>query len=145
MLKRQVFITFVIKYILVFNRIFPDEASCEKYLRTLHEWEGKGLIAVELATTGINTTSLRWQCAACKHIITLRSGTLFQSSKRPLMYWFTTIHLLTGTKKTFRLFERLMIAAVGTQPSFVHRLYGSTPCVDNHLFFSLSSFPFPNL
>ena len=91
--------------LLDFNRIFPDEASCEGYLRTLREQEG--LVCPHCGGTRHHWDryNKRWQCASCKHVITLRSGTLFQSSKLPLMYWFTAIHLLTSTKKTFSVLE----------------------------------------
>ena len=43
----------------------------------------------------------KWICSRCGKEITLRSGTVMHGSKLPLMYWFTAIHLLTATKKTF--------------------------------------------
>lgn len=43
----------------------------------------------------------KWICSKCGKEITLRSGTVMHGSKLPLMYWFTAIHLLTATKKTF--------------------------------------------
>ena len=46
-----------------------------------------------------------WICSECGHKTTLTSGTLFHGSKLPLMYWFTAIHLLTSTKKTFSALE----------------------------------------
>lgn len=46
----------------------------------------------------------RWLCASCRHVTTLRSGTLFQSSKLPLMYWFITIHLLANKMNENRTF-----------------------------------------
>ena len=63
MLDSQVFISFVIQIqlmkLLDFNRIFPDEASCEEYLRTLREHEGGfAPIVVGPAITGIGTTNV---------------------------------------------------------------------------------------
>ena len=91
--------------LLDFNRIFPDEVSCEEYLRALSEQEG--LVCPHCGGTRHHWDKYnkRWLCASCKHVITLRSGTLFQSSKLPLMYWFTAIHLLISTKKTFSVLE----------------------------------------
>ena len=91
--------------LLDFNRIFPDETSCEEYLRTLREQEG--IVCPHCSGTRHywDRYNKRWRCVSCKHITTLRSDTLFQSSKLPLMYWFTTIHLLTSTKKTFSVLE----------------------------------------
>ena len=44
-------------------------------------------------------------CAKCGHETTLRSGTVMHGSNLPLLYWFTAIHLLTSTKKTFSAAE----------------------------------------
>lgn len=91
--------------LLDFNRIFPDESFCEEYLRALREHAG--IVCPHCG--GIrhyrDRYNKRWLCASCKHVITSRSGTLFQSSKLPLMYWFTAIHLLMSTKKTFSVLE----------------------------------------
>ena len=46
-----------------------------------------------------------WICSKCGHHTTLRSGTVMHGSKLPLMYWFTAIHLMTSTKKTFSALE----------------------------------------
>ena len=60
----QVFISFVIKTqlmkLLDFNRIFPDDASCKEYLRTLREHEGGVVcpIVLESAITGTGTTNV---------------------------------------------------------------------------------------
>ena len=47
----------------------------------------------------------RWICCECNHVTTLTSGTVMHASKLPLLYWFTAIHLLTSTKKTFSALE----------------------------------------
>ena len=91
--------------LLDFNRIFPDEAYCKEYHRNLREQEGVICPHCGEICHHWDRYNKRWLCVSCKHVITLRSGTLFQSSKLPLMYWFTTIHLLTSTKKTFPILE----------------------------------------
>lgn len=39
-----------------------------------------------------------WQCAHCRTQSTVRSGTLFHASKRPLTQWFQAIYLVTQNK-----------------------------------------------
>ena len=82
-----------------------DEETCENHLRTLREKEG-----VVCSKCGCNHQywdkyNKCWICLECGHKTTLTSGTLFHGSKLPLMYWFTAIHLLTSTKKTFSALE----------------------------------------
>lgn len=47
----------------------------------------------------------QWQCKCCGHRTSLTSGTVMHGTKRPLLYWFIAIHLLTSTKKTFSAAE----------------------------------------
>jgi transposase-like protein len=44
------------------------------------------------------TTRNLYQCAACKHQCSLRSGTIFESSKLPLTTWFLAIYFITQSK-----------------------------------------------
>ena len=39
-----------------------------------------------------------YQCGACRHQTALTSGTVFARSRLPLMTWFLSMHLLTGSK-----------------------------------------------
>lgn len=91
--------------LLEFSKRFPDEASCEEYLR--EKREKKGIVCSKCGGTHQywDKTSKRWRCANCGHKTTLTSGTVMHGSKLPLLYWFTAIHLLTATKKTFSALE----------------------------------------
>lgn len=48
---------------------------------------------------------LYWQCSACRHQCSLRSGTIFQSSKLALTRWFLAMHLLTQSKNNVSALE----------------------------------------
>lgn len=91
--------------LLDFNKEFKDEASCEEYLRS--EREKEGVICKSCGNTGQvwDKYNKCWRCKKCGHVTTLRSGTVMHASKLPLMYWFTAIHLLTSTKRTFSALE----------------------------------------
>lgn len=39
-----------------------------------------------------------WQCQACRHRMTITSGTIFEATKLPLTRRFLAMHLLTQTK-----------------------------------------------
>ena len=87
--------------LLDFNKYFRTEEDCEQYLKTYREKNS-------LVCTGCGSEKLywdkynkKWVCPKCGKEITLTSGTVMHASKLPLMYWFTAIHLITSTNKTF--------------------------------------------
>ena len=91
--------------LLEFTKRFPDEESCEIYLK--QEREKAGVICSHCGGTHHRWDKYNkcWICSKCGHHTTLRSGTVMHGSKLPLLYWFTAIHLLTSTKKTFSALE----------------------------------------
>lgn len=56
-----------------------------------------------------------WHGSRCRKEVSPTSGTVMHGSKLPLLYWFTVIHLLTSTKKTF--------SASGMQRQLSHKCY----------------------
>jgi transposase-like protein len=46
-----------------------------------------------------------WQCASCRHQCSVTSGTIFESTKLPLMRWFLAMHLLTQAKNNVSALE----------------------------------------
>ena len=87
--------------LLEFTQRFKTEEDCEKYLKEKREENGlkcKGCGCEKMYWDKYNK---KWICSKCGKEITLTSGTVMHGSKLPLMYWFTAIHLLTATKKTF--------------------------------------------
>ena len=91
--------------LLEFNKRFDSEEDCETFLKEQREKKG-----IECAKCGCkdhywDKCNKRWMCKKCGHVTTLTAGTVMHGSKLPLMYWFTAIHLLTTTKKTFSALE----------------------------------------
>lgn len=91
--------------LLEFHKRFGSEEDCETFLKAQREKEG-----VICSKCGNNDHywdryNKRWICKKCGHETTLTSGTVMHSSKLPLLYWFTAMHLLTSTKKTFSASE----------------------------------------
>ncbi len=41
----------------------------------------------------------RWQCAACRHQVSLTSGTIFHNTKIPLTLWFWAAYLMTTDRR----------------------------------------------
>jgi len=58
------------------------------------------------ASTSFVRGGLRyWQCHACRHQCSLRSGTMFEASKLPLTRWFLALQLLTQAKNNVSALE----------------------------------------
>jgi ribosomal protein L37AE/L43A len=86
-------------------KTFPDEASCEEYLKN-----HRGKVGVVCKHCGGHQQiwdkyNKCWICKKCGHKTTLKADTVMHNSKLSLMYWFTAIHLLTSTRKTFSALE----------------------------------------
>lgn len=84
-----------------FSKRFDSEAACEQYLKEAREKAGVVCSKCGGKKQYWNKCRSRWVCANCGHETTLTSGTVMHGSNLPLLYWFTAIHLLTSTKKTF--------------------------------------------
>lgn len=87
--------------LLEFAKHFDNEASCEAHLKEVREKEGVVCSKCGCKEHNWNKARKSWKCKHCGHETTLTAGTVMHGSNLPLMYWFTAIHLLTSTKKTF--------------------------------------------
>ena len=84
-----------------FTERFKNEEDCIEYLKIQR-------LKLGVICRKCNHTEHYWkkdkisfQCKKCNARISIRSGTAFEKSHLPFMYWFKTMHLLTATKKTF--------------------------------------------
>ena len=80
-----------------FDRRFPDEEACARYLAAKRWPEGFVCPACghdkgwELATKPFT-----WECAGCHRQTSVTAGTVMHRSKLPLRTWFEAIRLLTS-------------------------------------------------
>jgi hypothetical protein len=84
-----------------FSQKFPDEASYIKFFREKKENDGLTCPKCGHNAHYWNDKKLAHDCKKCLYRVTLRSGTVMESSKLPFRYWLYTIYLMTMTKKTF--------------------------------------------
>lgn len=91
--------------LLEFNKKFGAEEDCIQYLKERREQDGLVCSKCGGKKHRWDKYNRRWMYCECHHITTLTSGTVMHGSKLPLMYWFTAMHLLTSTKKTFSALE----------------------------------------
>lgn len=83
-----------------FLKQYGTEAACEKALGRAR-WPGGFVCARCTATTCSRFRregQTYWQCSACRHPTSLRSGTLFEHSRLSLTLWFLALYVLTHTK-----------------------------------------------
>jgi transposase-like protein len=82
-----------------FQAEFASEEACQRYLAACR-WPD-GFVcprcghrrAYELAE------HRRWQCAACRHQVSLTAGTILHNTKTPLAVWFWAAYLMTTDKR----------------------------------------------
>lgn len=81
-----------------FQKVFPDDNACEKYLETIR-W-ADGFICPRCGEQGEpyrfpTRTSVVLRCRACKKNTSLTAGTVMQSTHTPLSTWFWGAYLVT--------------------------------------------------
>lgn len=101
--------------IIEFTRLYPDEDSCIKHFRELKEKRG-------LVCPFCGSNEFYWSqkykshdCKNCSYRITLRSGTIMESSHLPFKYWFFAMYLMILQKKS--------ISALEVQRQLEHKYY----------------------
>jgi hypothetical protein len=84
-----------------FGAEFTDEESCRLHFKK--QRDEHGVVCHRCQSTDHYWLVNKWsyQCKSCKARISLRSGTIIESSKLSFMTWYKTIFLLSTTKKGF--------------------------------------------
>ena len=80
---------------------FTDEQSCRLHFKEQRDLQG--VVCHRCQGTDHYWLKNKWsyQCKSCNARISLRSGTIMESSKLSFMTWYKTIFLLSTTKKGF--------------------------------------------
>jgi transposase-like protein len=82
-----------------FQAKFASEEACQQYLAACRWPDGfvcprcGNRRAYELAKLR------RWQCAGCRHQVSLTAGTILHNTKTPLTTWFWAAYLMTTDKR----------------------------------------------
>jgi transposase-like protein len=81
-----------------FDRFFPDEAACERYLERLR-WPN-GFVCPWCGDTRKPWRTARGPqlCAGCRRRISVTAGTLFEGTRKPFKLWFIAAWEITGHK-----------------------------------------------
>jgi predicted RNA-binding Zn-ribbon protein involved in translation (DUF1610 family)/transposase-like protein len=79
--------------LLEFQRDFPDDAACVRYLAGLR-WPTGFVCPACGATRAYELLNRRlWQCAACRQQTSLTAGTVLHGTRLPLITWFWAMYL----------------------------------------------------
>ena len=82
-----------------FQSDFATEEACEKYLAACR-WP-EGFICPRCGNRRAYNlvNQRRWQCAGCRHQVSLTAGTVLHRTKTPLTNWFWAAYLMTTDKR----------------------------------------------
>jgi transposase-like protein len=82
-----------------FQSEFATEDACEAYLAACR-WP-EGFICPRCANRRAYelVNQRRWQCAGCRHQVSLTAGTVLHRTKIPLTQWFWAAYLMTTDKR----------------------------------------------
>lgn len=89
-----------------FDRLFPNEDACRTYVLT-HRWP-KGVRCPRCYNDHVYESKARpwhWQCMTCgpkprsPYRFSLKTRTVFEETKHPLLTWFRVLFLMLTSKK----------------------------------------------
>lgn len=86
------------KTIVDFQRRFPDDTACRGYLFACRWPEGFRCPACQSDRAYEIPGRLVWQCARCRHQVSITAGTVLHKTRTPIHLWFWAAYLTsTGT------------------------------------------------
>jgi ISXO2-like transposase domain/Transposase zinc-ribbon domain len=111
-----------------FQRVFPDDAACARYLESVR-WPN-GFTCPKCGVVGepyrfATRSSVVLRCRGCKSNTSLTAGTVMQSSHTPLSTWFWGAYLMTtqGPGQSAVQFQRqLALSRYETAFQILHKL-----------------------
>jgi transposase-like protein len=82
-----------------FQSKFATEEACERYLAACRWPEGFVCPRCGDRRAYDLVKQRRWQCASCRHQVSLTAGTVLHRTKIPLTHWFWAAYLMTTDKR----------------------------------------------
>lgn len=109
-----------------FTGHFPDEESCEQYIKKYREKSGIRCKNCEKITRHYWFANGRFfECSSCRRRSSLKSGTVMENSKLPLRIWLLAMLFMSATKKGFSCLElqrQLGLSRYETTFRLMHRI-----------------------
>lgn len=89
-----------------FMNQFPDEESCELFIKSYREKSGIYCKKCEKVTHHYWFSGSKFfECRRCRRRSSLKSGTVMENSKLPLQVWMLAFMFISATKKGFSCLE----------------------------------------
>ena len=90
---------------IAFMESYKDETSCRLKFKEVRD--KAGVVCKECSSTEHYWLCSKemYQCKKCRFRMSLRSGTIMESSKLPFQYWFIAMYLMSSTKKSISVYE----------------------------------------
>lgn len=82
-----------------FQRQFATEEACQDYLAACRWPDGFTCPRCRHGRAYRLTQHGRWQCAACRHQVSLTAGTILHNTKTPLTVWFWAAYLAVTDRR----------------------------------------------
>ncbi|MCH7410530.1 IS1595 family transposase [Belliella sp. DSM 111904] len=105
---------------------FPDEESCEKFLKAYREKEGVYCKTCSSFTRQYWFSGKKFfEYSKCRRRTSLKAGTIMESSNLTLHTWFTAFLLMSATKKGFSCLEfqrQLGLSRYETAFNLMHKI-----------------------
>lgn len=109
-----------------FMHHFPDEESCEIYLKSFREKTGVRCKTCQDITKHYWFSGKKFfECSICRRRTSLKSGTVMERSKLSLHTWLTAFMLFSATKKGFSCLEfqrQLGLSRYETAFNLMHKI-----------------------
>lgn len=108
-----------------FQAEFATEEACQQYLAACRWPEGFVCPRCGHRRAYALVKQRRWQCTACRHQVSLTSGTILHRTKTPLTAWFWAAYLMTTDKRgvsALLLQRQLELSRYETAWMMLHKL-----------------------
>lgn len=108
-----------------FQSDFATEEACGKYLAACRWPEGFVCARCGNRRAYDLVSQRRWQCAGCRHQVSLTAGTVLHRTKIPLTHWFWAAYLMTTDKRgvsALLLQRQLGLSCYETAWMLLHKL-----------------------
>lgn len=103
-----------------FDKLFPDETACRKYL-AVNRWPN-GVCCPRCGNTNVHehgSKAEHWNCYQCSpnnvgYRFSVLVGTIFENTNKPLKDWFRVMHMMLTSKKGISALQIYRVMGFGS-------------------------------
>ena len=118
--------------LLDFQRRFPDEDKCQKYLTKIRFPKGFACPGCGSSSAVLLEKRSLWQCRACRGQVSVTAGTMFHRTRTSLLVWFWAIFLVANDKRGHSALQLSRELAVPYDRAWrmLHKIRAAMACRD---------------